>query len=96
VTHLEDTPKTTPNGVSDMLGFRVGGTAFLAVGSSQEGGLTTCRVGTDGSMTMTDVLTPKDGLWVEGLDNRAVINGFTPFRPATRTSLTSWPSTPIP
>lgn len=68
VAHLEDTPKTTLAGVSEMVSFTLGGQSFLAVASGREDGLSLFRVGDTGSLTLTDALTSKDGLWVSGLD----------------------------
>lgn len=68
VTHLEDTPKATLDGISDMVSFTLGGQSFLAVASGREDGLSLFQVGAEGSLTLTDALTPKDGLWIDGLD----------------------------
>jgi len=67
-TQLEDTPKTTLDGVSDMASLTIGDRVFLAVAASRDDGLTLFEVDATGDLQMSDALTAKDGLWVDGLD----------------------------
>lgn len=67
VASLTDGPKTTLMGVSDMQQIWVGAQSFLAVASGVEDGLSLYRLGPGGSLSLTDSLTSKDGLWVSGI-----------------------------
>lgn len=65
---VQDGPKTTLTGVSDMVSLTVGGQVLLIAASSSRDGLSSFVLGPGGSLTLTDSLTAKDGLWVTGID----------------------------
>lgn len=69
---VQDGPKVTLSGVSDMVSLTLGGEVFLIAASSSRDGLTSFHLGTGGSLTVADSLTAKDGLWVSGVDALAV------------------------
>lgn len=68
-----DTPKSTLDGVSDMVSLTIGDDVFLIAASARKDGLTSFHLGTGGNMALADTMTPKDGLWVDGLDALATV-----------------------
>ncbi len=69
---IQDGPKVTLSGISDMVSLTLGGDIYLIAASSSRDGLTSFHLGAGGSLMVTDSLTAKDGLWVAGLDVLAV------------------------
>lgn len=72
VGQIQDGPKVTLSGISDMVSLTLGGEIYLIAASSSRDGLTSFHLGAGGSLTVADSLTAKDGLWVAGLDVLAV------------------------
>lgn len=65
---VADGPKAMLSGVSDMVSLTLGGQVLLIAASSSRDGLSSFLLGPGGSLTLTDSLTAKDGLWVTGID----------------------------
>lgn len=65
---MADGPKAMLSGVSDMVSLTSGGQMLLVAASSSRDGLSSFLLGPGGSLTLTDSLTAKDGLWVTGID----------------------------
>jgi len=72
VARAEDAPKTTLDGVSDMVSLTRGDSLYLIAAAERRDGLSSFRVEADGRLTLADTLTTKDGLWVAGIDALAV------------------------
>ncbi|QIZ82701.1 Hemolysin-type calcium-binding repeat-containing protein [Thalassovita gelatinovora] len=72
-----DTPKTTLSGVSDLVSLDLGETRFVLAASSVEDGLS-CYAVTGGAagtgLELRDTLGPKDGLWIDGLEEIAALH----------------------
>ena len=66
-----DGPKSTLAGVSDLLTVEQGGRHFLIAASTTQDGLSVFLAGADGSLSQTDMIGTRDGLWVAGLDGLA-------------------------
>lgn len=69
---VEDAPKTTLSGVSDLLSLDLGGTRFVVSASASEDGLSVHAV-TQNSLELRDSLGARDGLWVNGLEDIALL-----------------------
>lgn len=69
-----DTPKSTLDGVSDMISLTIGGEVYLIAASARKDGLTSFHLGAGGTLQLADTMTAKDGLWVEGLDALASVS----------------------
>lgn len=67
VSQVSDHTKTTLQGVSDLLSFKIGAQSFVAAASAREQGLSLYRIATDGGMALSDSLTPKEGLWTSDI-----------------------------
>lgn len=67
-----DRPKTTLDGVSDMVSLTRGEALYLIAAAERRDGLSSFRLEADGGLTLADTLTTKDGLWVAGVDALAV------------------------
>lgn len=67
VSSVSDHAKTTLQGVSDLLSFKIGAQSFVAAASAREQGLSLYRIAADGAMTLSDSLTPKEGLWTSDI-----------------------------
>lgn len=67
VSQVSDHAKTTLKGVSDLLSFKIGTQSFVATASAQEQGLSLYRIAADGAMSLSDSLTPKEGLWTSDI-----------------------------
>lgn len=65
---VQDTPKTTLSGVSDLLSLELGSTCFVVSASASEDGLSVHAV-TGDRLELRDSLGAKDGLWVNGLED---------------------------
>lgn len=63
-----DTVKSTLSGVSQLLTLRIGDTDFVIASSSAEDGLSTYAL-TGTRLELRDTLGPKDGLWIDGLED---------------------------
>ncbi|APZ55207.1 M10 family metallopeptidase C-terminal domain-containing protein [Salipiger abyssi] len=70
---VTDTPKSTATGISDVLSFEQGGTRFVLSASGTEDGLSVYAV-TGGQLELRDTLGPKDGLWIDGLEDVALLS----------------------
>lgn len=66
VTTIFDTPKSYVSGVSDLASFTVGPDRFLLTLSASENGISSFRVGLDGTAELIDSLGVNDGLWISG------------------------------
>ncbi|MDW3117938.1 MAG: hypothetical protein R8G60_09290 [Roseovarius pacificus] len=69
----EETAKTTLEGVSDIVSLSVGSEQFIAVSSAAEDGLSSYAIGDGDTLNLRDTLGPKDGLWIDGLDDIAAL-----------------------
>lgn len=72
VVRTADTPKSTLDGVSDLASLTIDGEVYLIAASSRKDGLSSFHLGAGGTIELSDTLTPRDGLWVDGLDALAV------------------------
>lgn len=74
-----DTVKSTLSQVSEILSVSVGSKDFVIAASDTESGLTSFEVSANGSLTMTDSISARDGLWVSGLNDLVTysIDGVT-------------------
>lgn len=68
-----DSEKTTLSGVSDLVTLHLGDTDFVIASSSEESGLSTYAVTARGGLELRDSLSPKDGLWISGLEDIATL-----------------------
>lgn len=69
---VEDAPKTTLSGVSEVLSFEQGGTRFVLTAAAAEDGLSVHAV-TGNRLELRDALGPKDGLWIDGLEDLVLL-----------------------
>lgn len=69
---VSDTEKMTLAHVSDLIHLQVDGQDFVVAGSSGEDGLSSFAVTPD-ALALRDTLGPKDGLWINGLEDIAAI-----------------------
>lgn len=69
-----DTVKTTVSGVSDILTLSVGGQDFAIAASAREDGLSSYIVQGGRDLVLRDTLGPKDGLWIDGLEDIAALS----------------------
>ncbi len=67
-----DTEKMTLAGVSDLIHLTVDGQDFIVASSSAEDGLSSFAV-SDAGIELRDTLGPKDGLWIDGLEDVAAL-----------------------
>tara|TARA_R110002110_G_scaffold400592_4_gene617135 strand:+ start:3852 stop:5384 length:1533 start_codon:yes stop_codon:yes gene_type:complete len=74
VETVTDSAKTTLEGISALLSLRQGATEFLIVASTVESGLSSYALTAGGGLELRDTLGPKDGLWVNGLEDIATIS----------------------
>jgi Ca2+-binding RTX toxin-like protein len=68
-----DTAKTTVAGVSDILTVTVAGQDFVIAASALEDGLSSYVVHDGRDLVLRDTLGPKDGLWIDGLEDIATL-----------------------
>ena len=73
VASARDDTKTTLSGVSDVVHLRLGDTDFVIASSTEESGLSVYSLSDRGRLTLTDALGPKDGLWINGLEDIATL-----------------------
>ncbi|WP_090271326.1 calcium-binding protein [Thalassovita taeanensis] len=64
----KDTPKAILAGVSDLIRLSIGTQEFVVSSSSSEDGLSSFVV-TETDLELRDTLGPKDGLWINGLED---------------------------
>lgn len=69
ISRASDTPKTTLSGVSDMLSVTLGAQSFVLTASATEDGLSSYAVTAQNGLELRDTLGPKDGLWIDGLED---------------------------
>lgn len=68
-----DHAKTALGGVADMVTVTAGGQEYLIAGSGHEDGISSFRVGADGTLNLIDSIGIKEGLWMSGLDALAAV-----------------------
>jgi serralysin len=73
VESVADTAKTTLTGISELLSLHQNGTEFLIAASTAESGLSSYAMTETGGLELRDTLGPKDGLWINGLEDIATL-----------------------
>jgi Ca2+-binding RTX toxin-like protein len=66
---VTDTAKTHVSHVSDTVTVDVQGRHYVVTASADENGMTSYRVGADGSLSFVDSIGTRDGLWATGLSD---------------------------
>ncbi len=72
LTAVGDTSKSTLTGVSETISLQLGGTDFVVTASSAEDGLSSYAI-IGSRLELRDTLGPKDGLWVNGMEDIAAL-----------------------
>ena len=70
---VTDTAKSTLSNVSDILTLTLGNTEFVIAASSVENGISAYSL-SGSSLELTDTLGPKDGLWINGMEDIAALS----------------------
>jgi serralysin len=73
LTTIADSPKSYLSGISDLASFTSGPDQFLLTLSATENGLSSFRVGVNGSAKLIDSLGANEGLWMSGPQTLQVV-----------------------